>query len=62
MGLQSSSKGHLGIFTAICLLAGLVLYALYFVDVSLVDYALGFFSGIALYSLFWRWRYGFWPD
>ena len=55
-------KWHLAIFAIIVLLAALILGTIHFAGVSVIDYALGFISGIALYSLFWRWRYGFWPD
>ena len=55
------AKNHLGVFAMIVLLAALGLGTLFFL-VSVIDYALGFFTGVALYALFWRWRYGFWPD
>lgn len=55
-------KWHLAIFTIIAVLVTLALGTMYFINVDVMDYALGFISGIALYSLFWRWRYGFWPD
>lgn len=53
---------HLAIFATIVILAALALGTVYFLDIVIIDYALGFISGISLYSIFWRWRYGFWPD
>ncbi len=38
-------------------LGGIVLAGFHVIDV-----AYGFFLGVALYSLHWRWRYGHWPD
>ncbi len=55
-------KWHLAIFAIIVILAALALGTMYFVGVNVIDYALGFISGIGLYSVFWHWRYGFWPD
>ena len=55
-------KWHLGIFAIIVMLAALALGTMYMAGVSPFDYVLGFFTGVGLYSLFWRWRYGFWPD
>lgn len=31
-------------------------------NVPLYHLGLGFLAGVALYSLFWRYWYGFWPD
>ena len=35
---------------------------MFYSGLSIYDTGAGFVLGIALYSLFWRWRYGFWPD
>ena len=34
----------------------------YFLDLSAANMGAGFILGVSLYSLYWRWRYGFWPD
>lgn len=31
-------------------------------SVRIADFCMGFLSGIAIYSCYWRWKYGHWPD
>lgn len=45
-------------FVLVAVLFGLALYF----GLSIPSMAFGIVLAIALYSLFWRWRYGFWPD
>ena len=45
-------------FILVVVLFGLALY----LDPSIPSMAFGFILGVAFYSLFWRWRYGHWPD
>lgn len=43
-------------------LVGLCFGVVAFADVNAIDFTFGFFLGVTLYSLHWRWKYGHWPD
>lgn len=47
---------------AIIALGSGALVVLFFTDINVIDFGFGILLGIGLYSVFWRWRYGYWPD
>lgn len=61
-GDEPDLKTDLIILAVHFLLVAILAIGAFYIEFSIPSMAFGLVLGVALFSLHWRWRYGYWPD